>query len=285
MIDDAHDIEAAENAEAVDVGSASPETPTEIDDSVTEAVEVDSAPPETPTEIDDSVTEAVEVGSAPPETPTESDYAVLETFEVTSPLPETTTEVDDSVAEAVEVDGPPAQTKRRRPRLPRLPRIRLNPKVVSVIALLLVVVSGGTAWWVYFRQYRPDQQTDPGVARAVVSAATDGTEAVLSYSSDTLDQDFAAARSHLGGEFLSYYKQFTAQVVAPAAKLKSLKTTAHVAGAAVSELHPDSAVVLVFVDQTTSIKDNPLPSLAVSSVLLNMTRINGNWLITKFAPI
>jgi Mce-associated membrane protein len=267
VIDDAHDIEAAENAEAVDVGSASPETPTEIDD---------------------SVTEAVEVGSAPPETPTESDYAVLETFEVTSPLPETTTEVDDSVAEAVEVDGPPAQTKRRRPRLPRpprLPRTRLNPKVVSVIALLLVVVSGGTAWWVYFRQYRPDQQTDPGVARAVVSAATDGTEAVLSYSSDTLDQDFAAARSHLGGEFLSYYKQFTAQVVAPAAKLKSLKTTAHVAGAAVSELHPDSAVVLVFVDQTTSIKDNPLPSLAVSSVLLNMTRINGNWLITKFAPI
>ncbi|HUH69346.1 MAG TPA: hypothetical protein VLZ05_10970 [Mycobacterium sp.] len=263
MIDDARDIETAEGAEPVEADSAPPETTTEVDESAAEPVEAESAPPETTTEVDDSTAEPVEAESAPPET---------------------TTEVDESAAEPVEVGGDDASTQTKR-WWHRLPHTRLNAKAVSVVLLVLLLISGGVATWLYFKQYRPDQQTDSSVARAVVGAASDGTEAVLSYSSDTLDQDFAAARSHLGGEFLSYYKQFTAQVVAPAAKQKSLRTTAHVAGAAVSELHPDSAVVLVFVDQTTSIKDNPQPSLAVSSVLLNMTRVNGTWLITKFTPL
>jgi Mce-associated membrane protein len=109
--------------------------------------------------------------------------------------------------------------------------------------------------------------------------------ALLSYSSDSLDRDFAAARSHLAGDFLSYYDQFTQQSVAPVAKQKSMKTTAKVTGAAVSELHPDSAVVLVFADQATTTKDSPQPSLAVSSVLVHMTRVNGTWLISKFTPV
>ena len=69
------------------------------------------------------------------------------------------------------------------------------------------------------------------------------------------------------------------------AKQKSMKTTAKVTGAAVSELHPDSAVVLVLVDQVTTTKDSPQPSLAVSSALVRMTRLNGNWLITNFTPV
>ncbi len=64
-----------------------------------------------------------------------------------------------------------------------------------------------------------------------------------------------------------------------------MKTTARVTGAAVSELHPDSAVVLVFVDQTTTTKDSPQPALVVSNVRVTMTRINGQWLITKFNPM
>ena len=87
---------------------------------------------------------------------------------------------------------------------------------------------------------------------------------MLSYSSDTLDKDFATARSHLAGDFLTYYNQFTQQIVAPAAKQKSLKTTAHVMRAGLSEIHADSAVVLVFVDQSTTSKDHPDSSMASS---------------------
>ncbi len=165
------------------------------------------------------------------------------------------------------------------------PRARRKVKPVPVILLVLLLISGGAATWLYFKQYRPDKQTDASVASAVISSASDGTVALLSYSPDSLDKDFAAAKSHLSGDFLSYYNQFTEQIVAPAAKQKSLKTNARVLGAAVQELHPDSAVVLVFVDQSTTSKDRPDPSLAASSVLVSMTRVNGKWLITKFDPV
>jgi Mce-associated membrane protein len=41
----------------------------------------------------------------------------------------------------------------------------------------------------------------------------------------------------------------------------------------------------VFVDQSTTSKDKPDPSMAASNVLVSLTRVNGNWLITKFDPI
>jgi Mce-associated membrane protein len=160
-----------------------------------------------------------------------------------------------------------------------------NVKVVPVTLILLLLISGGVATWLYFERYQPNRQTDPSVARAVIRAASDGTVALLSYSPESLDKDFATAKSHLSGDFLSYYNQFTEQIVGPAAKEKSLKTTARVIGAAVSELHPNSAVVLVYVDQSTTSKDRPDPSESASSVLVSMTRVNGNWLITKFEPV
>ncbi|OBK28173.1 hypothetical protein A5634_21015 [Mycobacterium asiaticum] len=164
-------------------------------------------------------------------------------------------------------------------------RRQISVKPIPVLLILLVIASGGVTLWLYFHYHQPDQRTSPSVARAAVSAASDGTVALLSYSPDSLDKDFAAARSHLSGDFLSYYDQFTQQIVAPAAKQKALKTSAHVMRAAVQELHPDSAVVLLFVDQSTTSKDNPDPSMAASSVLVNLALVDGKWLITKFTPV
>jgi Mce-associated membrane protein len=194
---------------------------------------------------------------------------------------------DESVAEEPTDDPPedaesdsPAPIERRRLTLPPVAR-----KVTAAVLVALLLISGGVATWLYFEQYRPDQQTDAGVARSVAKAADEGTTAVLSYSSDSLDQDFATAKSHLAGDFLSYFDQFSQQTVAPMARQKSMKTKAKVTGAAVSDLHPDSAAVLVFVDQVTTTKDSAQPSVAVSSILVRMSRINGKWLITKFTPV
>jgi Mce-associated membrane protein len=183
---------------------------------------------------------------------------------------------------AAKVDDSAKRTKRGRRDWSRPLR---NVKVVPVTLILLLLISGGVTTWLYFERYQPNRQTDPSVARAVVGAASDGTVAMLSYSPESLDKDFATAKSHLSGDFLSYYNQFTEQIVAPAAKEKSLKTTARVIGAALSELHPNSAVVLVYVDQSTTSKDKPDPTMSASSVLVSMTRVNGNWLITKFDPV
>jgi Mce-associated membrane protein len=161
--------------------------------------------------------------------------------------------------------------------------------VVPVILVLLFVVSVVLAAWLYFSQYRADEQAPPSptaaAARAAVDAARDGTVALLSYKPDTLDQDFAAAKSHLTGDFLNYYDQFTQQIVSPAAKEKALTTTAQVVRAAVSEQHSNSAVVLVFVNQATISKDRPDPAMAASSVLVSVIKVHDKWLITKFDPV
>jgi Mce-associated membrane protein len=134
-------------------------------------------------------------------------------------------------------------------------------------------------------QYRPDQETNPAAATVALDAAKTGTIALLSYSPESLEKDFAAAKSHLTGDFLSYYTQFTEQIVTPAAKQKSVKTSASVVQAAVSELQPNSAEVLVFINQTTVSKENPDGSFAASAVKVGMRKINDTWLISAFDPV
>jgi Mce-associated membrane protein len=191
---------------------------------------------------------------------------------------ETTADVEtDSDAGRDEGSG----ARGRRVSVGALPAIPVIP-LVLVLALL---AAGGLAAWLYFTQYRPDEQSDAAVAKSAVDAARDGTVAMLSYKPDTLDQDFATAKSHLTGDFLTYYDKFTRQIVTPAAKEKAVTTTAQVVGAAASELHPNSAVVLVFVNQVTTSKERPDPAMASSSVLVSLTKVHGTWLITKFDPV
>jgi Mce-associated membrane protein len=160
-----------------------------------------------------------------------------------------------------------------------------SAKVAALLLALLVVASLSLLGALFYFSYLPDRATESAAAKAAVSAASEGTVAVLSYSPDTLDRDFSSARSHLTGDFLSYYDQFTQQIVAPAAKQKSVKTTAVVLRAALSEFHPDSAVVLLFVNQSTQSKDRPEPTLTSSSVQVALTRAGGKWLISTFNPV
>ncbi|OMC05853.1 twin-arginine translocation pathway signal [Mycobacterium sp. NS-7484] len=160
--------------------------------------------------------------------------------------------------------------------------VRLWFPLALAVAL---IASAALAAWLYFAQFRVDQQTGPAASATVLKAANDGTVALLSYAPDSLDRDFSAAKSHLTGDFLSYYTQFTQEIVAPAAKQKSVKTAASVVRSAVSEIHPDSAVVLVFVNQATTSADNPNGSFSASAVKVGMNKIDGNWLISSFDPV
>lgn len=154
-----------------------------------------------------------------------------------------------------------------------------------VAAVLMLGGSAGLAGWLYYNEYRPDQETDPAAAQVALEAAKTGTIALLSYSPESLDQDFANAKSKLTGDFLSYYTQFTEQIVTPAAKEKSVKTAASVVRAGVSQIAADSAEVLVFINQTTTSKENPDGAFAASSVKVGMKKIDGNWLIASFDPV
>ncbi|OBH11188.1 hypothetical protein A9X03_27060 [Mycobacterium sp. E1715] len=154
----------------------------------------------------------------------------------------------------------------------------------SIVATTLVIAALGVAGGVYFIVYRPDQQVDDVAAHRAIQAASDGAVAVLSYSYDHLNRDFSNAKSHLTGDLLRYYSKFSDDVVAPTAQKGQLTASAKVIRAAISELHPDSAVVLVFVDQTTKSEQKKDPENTQSSVLVTLWKVNGSWLIAKFDP-
>ena len=99
---------------------------------------------------------------------------------------------------------------------------------MPIVLAVFFLSSAGLASWAYLTQFRPDQQTDAAAAAATIKAASDGSIALLSYSPDSLDKDFAAAKTHLTGEFLDYYTQFTHDIVTPAAQQKAVKTSATV---------------------------------------------------------
>ena len=155
----------------------------------------------------------------------------------------------------------------------------------SILLTASVVAAVGLAACLFVLQYRPDRQIDDAAAQRAIQAASEGAVAALSYSSESMDRDFAKARSHLTGDFLAYYDKFTKEIVIPTVQQKHLVQTAAVVRAAVSELGPDSAVVLVFLNETTTGKDKPQPLITPSAVRITLTKVSGSWLISKLDPV
>jgi len=154
-----------------------------------------------------------------------------------------------------------------------------------VVPTVAVVAAAATAGYVYVTQYRVDAATDPAATAEVIQAATDGTIAVLTYKPDTIDADLAAAQSHLTGEFLTYYTDFGNDILKPATRDREVVTEAAVVGAADTQIGPDAATVLVFVNQQTVSSDRPEPAQSASSVLVDLTKVDGRWLISAFEPV
>jgi Mce-associated membrane protein len=187
---------------------------------------------------------------------------------------------EDPDGEVLDIEAPDGEAPEG---LPGPSGRRWRPRVVLPAALLAAsAIAAGLVFWFLFR---PDQLTNADAQQQVIAAAKEGTEAVLSYSPDNLDQSLATAKSHLTGGFLDEYSRFTDEVVRPAVSQRGVKTEANVARAAVSQMDPGRAQVLVFVNQVTTSRERPSPALATSSVMVTMVRSDGRWLISEFKPV
>lgn len=161
----------------------------------------------------------------------------------------------------------------------RARRKRIAPAALVAVLIALAVATGVARW----QQVRAGHDSE---ARAqVVRVASDGAAALLSYRPDTVDADLAAAKDRLTGDFLDYYNKFTTEVVAPASKEKKIATTATVPAAAVSSIDESTAVVLIFVNQSATTGESKAATESASSVRVQLTRVDGRWLIEKFDPV
>jgi Mce-associated membrane protein len=169
-------------------------------------------------------------------------------------------------------DAGPARHRRTR-------RTRILAYGVLPTAALLLAGTAGYLKWV------DGTARDAEVASVQsVHAAVDSTVAMLSYKPDTVEQNLSAARDRMTGAFRDSYTSLTHDVVIPGAKQRQISAVATVPAAASVTATATHAVVLVFVNQTTVVGNDP-PSDTASTVKVTLEMLGDRWLISQFDPV
>jgi Mce-associated membrane protein len=150
--------------------------------------------------------------------------------------------------------------------------------LLPAVALTLTVAAG------YLKWQSGSAREAQTAAQQSMHAAADGTIAILSYKPDTVDKDLGAATDRLTGDFKNTYTSLTRDVVIPGAKQKQITEIAKVPAAGSVSATENHAVVLVFVNQTTSI-GGTAPTNTASSVRVTLDKVDGRWLIAQFDPV
>jgi Mce-associated membrane protein len=150
--------------------------------------------------------------------------------------------------------------------------------VLPGLALILALGAGYLKWQDTSSR---DAQT---AATQSVQTATESTIAMLSYRPDTVEKDLTAARDRLTGQFKDAYTTLTNAVVIPGAKQKQISAVATVPAAASISATGNHVVVLVFVNQTIIIGNDP-PTDTASTVRVTLEKVHGRWLISQFDPV
>jgi Mce-associated membrane protein len=155
---------------------------------------------------------------------------------------------------------------------------RLLRVALPVLALLLALGVG------YLKWLDGTARESQAAAEQSIRAASDTTIAILSYKPESVDRDLKAAADRLAEPFRQQYTQLVNDVVAPGAKQQHITAVATVPAAASASATGKHAVVLVFVDQTTTI-GNDAPSQSTSSVRVTLDKVDGRWLVSQFDPV
>ncbi|MGE2834001.1 hypothetical protein [Mycobacterium sp. SMC-4] len=211
-----------------------------------------------------------------------ADTEVKATEIETTEAVEETEAVDESVAIETEPEPAVAPTKRG---------IEWKRVVAfGLLPALALILSLGAGFLKYLDDTYQDGTivVDPSpplsAAEASVQAAKDSTIALLSYTPDKVEEQLGAARDLLTGEFRDSYTSLTTDVVIPGAKEKNISAVASVPAAASVSVESDEAVVLLFVNQTVNVGQDP-PTDTASSVRVTLEKVDGRWLISKFDPV
>jgi Mce-associated membrane protein len=158
------------------------------------------------------------------------------------------------------------------------PRRPIRVDLAMLVALALLLVLAATAALLTVRARGEDQAER---ARAEAQAAAERhAVTLLSYDHRRLDRDFARAREVVTGPFADDYATTTERVVRPSAEEVKAVVTAEVASSAVVRAGENRAVVLLFVDQTTTSTRLEGPKVDLNRVRMTLVRSGGEWLVS-----
>jgi len=150
--------------------------------------------------------------------------------------------------------------------------------ILPSLALIMTLGAG------YLKWYDSSAHDARVAAGQSVRAASEGAVAMLSYRPDTVEKDLTAAKDRLTGALKDSYSSLIHDVVIPGSKQKMISATSTVPAAASVSASPDHAVVLMFVNQTILIGNDP-PTDTASRVRVTLDKVDDRWLISSFDPI
>ena len=163
-------------------------------------------------------------------------------------------------------------------------------KNLTVVLAVLVLIAGigvGVSWW------RADQPSavapngalvgDEARTQVLVEAADLATRA-LSYNYKTLDNDMEVARARMTPGFQKEYDATMAQVRDNTVKNKISLQAVTMSSAIVSATE-NKAEVLLFLNQTTESAANKNQQLSRNSLVVTLTRGDGDWMMSKLSAL
>lgn len=157
-------------------------------------------------------------------------------------------------------------------------------RVVAFVVLPATAVLLGAA--VGFLLWEDSAQRAAQTARVeAVAAAQDTTVAMLSYRTDTVEQDLMGVRDRLTGPFVDSYTDLVQTVVIPGSREKKISAAATVKSAASVSATARHAVALLFVDTAVTMGAGGSPSTTLSGVRVTLDKVGERWLVSGFDPV
>jgi Mce-associated membrane protein len=196
-------------------------------------------------------------------------------------------------AAAAEVGAPPIELRKDEDEGPAAPYDEpragttspATPLLIGLVVLCLVL--GGALYFLVHRSLHPHldtapngQVTDNSFRNAAMSAASDAAQTALSYSYKTFDADRKKARALMSPKLAKQYDGAMDQVAGQTATARlTLKATVLSAGLLSAEEH--KAKVLLFVNTVTSREGSKKQQLDQNRVVMDLTRKDGGWTVSK----
>ncbi|VAZ77697.1 hypothetical protein LAUMK4_03549 [Mycobacterium persicum] len=154
---------------------------------------------------------------------------------------------------------------------------RPNHRWLDVVAVAVVAALGGLLFggWVLFQQHQKDD-----AAKEALDAAQNYVLKLTNLDSEAVDARFADIMDGSTGEFNDSYRKSSQQFRKELVE-RQVHTRGSVVAAAVKSATPDKVVVLMFVDESISNRDNSRSQLDHVRIKMTMVKLNGRWMARK----
>lgn len=148
--------------------------------------------------------------------------------------------------------------------------------VLVAVSLVVIGVFGYRYW---------DQERAEKSRTEVVDVAGRSVAAMFTYNYNTVDTELPKTADALSPKFREDYLKLITQAIAPGAKEKQLTVNATTQAGGVVEADSNSAVVLLFLNQVTTSKENAQGTTTGSRVRVKLERDDSRWLVDAVTPI